>query len=383
MSENQVLSTYAAYSQKEKERLNSSSGGIFSLLANDVLADGGAVYGVAMSDDCRRAEFLGITDEVGLERLRTSKYLQAHVGMTFKQVKQDLDSGMTVLFTGTGCQVNGLIEFLGAGKGVSAVREKYPNLYCMDVICHGAPSPALWREYVEYVETQNNAKLVSVNFRCKDNSWTDFGMKEQHKRCENDEDVYKEMFINKNQDPYMLMFLRDYCLRPSCYECKAKEIKLADITVSDFWGIQKIDPAMSDGKGTSLVLIRTESGERLFQRIVDKLKIKEVSYEDGVAGNKAEYRSAARPVWRDTFFTDMNKMTFEELKGKYGMPIPVPMKRKIKAGIKKVLIKAKIILLGGGVVCDNSSYGLLFVFSAEHGKNEGLTEISEGQKSYE
>ena len=146
----------------------------------------------------------------------------------------------------------------------------------------------------------------------------------------------------------MLMFLRDYCLRPSCYECKAKEIKLADITVSDFWGIQKIDPAMSDGKGTSLVLIRTESGERLFQRIVDKLKIKEVSYEDGVAGNKAEYRSAARPVWRDTFFTDMNKMTFEELKGKYGMPIPVPMKRKIKAGIKKVLIKAKIILLGGG-----------------------------------
>ena len=148
MGRDQVKTTYAAYSLNELERLNSSSGGIFSLLVRVVLADGGVVYGVAMSDDCGRAEFLIITDELGLERLRTSKYLQAHVGMTFKQVKQDLDSGMTVLFSGTGCQVNGLIGFLGANKGEGAVREKYPNLYCIDVICHGAPSPALWREYV-------------------------------------------------------------------------------------------------------------------------------------------------------------------------------------------------------------------------------------------
>lgn len=346
MGRDQVKTTYAAYSLNELERLNSSSGGIFSLLVRVVLADGGVVYGVAMSDDCGRAEFLRITDELGLERLRTSKYLQAHVGMTFKQVKQDLDSGMTVLFSGTGCQVNGLIGFLGANKGEGAVREKYPNLYCIDVICHGAPSPALWREYVNYIEQQNNGNLVSINFRCKDNSWTDFGMKEIHTRAKNDEDKYTELYISKDKDPYMLMFLRDYCLRPSCYECRAKDVKLSDITLGDFWGISKVDRTMSDGKGTSLVLIRTEMGKRLFQRISDRLKIKEVSYEDGVAGNKAEYQSAVRPPQRDNFFEDMVSCSFEELKAKYGTPTPVSLKRKIKSGIKNMLIKAK--LYGGG-----------------------------------
>lgn len=345
MGSDQVKATYAAYSLDEQERLNSSSGGIFSLLAKAVISDGGIVYGVAMSSDCRSAEFIRVTDESELNRLRTSKYLQARVGVVFKQVRKDLESGMAVLFTGTGCQVNGLIGFLGADKDANVVREKYPNLYCMDVICHGAPSPALWREYVEYTEKQNDSKLVGINFRCKDNSWVDFGMKEIHEKCGDEE--YKSLFISKDKDPYMLMFLRDYCLRPSCYECKAKDIKLADITLADFWRIQKIDPAMSDGKGTSLVLIRTQNGERLLQRITDRLKIKEVSYEDGVAGNKVEFKSAERPTQRDTFFVDMDNMTFEELKGKYGMPIPVSLKRKIKSGIKKVLIKAKII--GGGV----------------------------------
>lgn len=357
MGHSQVKTTYAAYSLDEQERLNSSSGGVFSLLAKAILSDGGVVYGVAMSSDCRGAEFIRVTDETDLIRLRTSKYLQARVGLAFKQAKQDLESGMIVLFTGTGCQVNGLIGFLGAGKDADAVREKYPNLYCMDVICHGVPSPALWREYVEYIEKQNDSKLVGINFRCKDNNWVDFGMKETYEKHGDDE--YKSLFISKDEDPYMLMFLRDYCLRPSCYECKAKEIKLADITLADFWRIQKIDPAMSDGKGTSLVLIRTRNGERLLQRIADKLKIKEVSYEDGVAGNKAEYKSAERPTQRDTFFVDMDNMIFEELKGKYGVPTPVPLKRKIKSGIKKMLIKVKII---GGY---NPSYGLLFVLRPE------------------
>lgn len=136
MDGNQVLSTYAAYSLDESERLSSSSGGIFSLLAKKVFSEGG----VAMSEDCRSAEFVKVTDETGFKKLRTSKYLQAHVGDTFRVVKEDLENGLTVLFSGTGCQINGLIGFLGARKDVSAVREQYPNLYCVDVICHGAPT---------------------------------------------------------------------------------------------------------------------------------------------------------------------------------------------------------------------------------------------------
>ena len=337
MTKNQIISAYAAYSINQSERCNSSSGGLFSLLAKTVLSQGGVVYGVAMSADCRQAEFIRIVNEVDLQYLRGSKYLQAHVGQTFKKVKNDLDAGNTVLFSGTGCQVNALKGFLCGGRyDEETIVEKYHNLYCMDVICHGTPSPALWQEYVKYTEEQNGAKLVSINFRCKDDSWVDYGMKEIDEK-------HKQVYIPKDKDPYMLMFLRDYCLRPSCYECKAKEVKLSDITLADFWGIDKVAPEMNDGKGTSLVLLRTSKGKRLFQEIRNELKIKEVSYEDGVAGNPAEYRSVARPLERDCFFDDMHHLSFEELRMKYGLPATVSFKRKVKAFVKKILISAKII----------------------------------------
>lgn len=165
MSEVKSIVAYAAYSENVEERLNSSSGGIFSLLAKKILSVGGVVYGVAMSDDCRTAEFVRITDSSDLEKIQGSKYLQAHVGKVFKQVMNDLENNVKVLFSGTGCQVNGLKGFLG---------KDYDNLYCVDIVCHGTPSPALWKKYVEYIETENNAKLIHVNFRCKSQSWTDF-----------------------------------------------------------------------------------------------------------------------------------------------------------------------------------------------------------------
>lgn len=327
-----VIKTYAAYSLDLNERLDSSSGGIFSLLAKDILSSGGVVYGVALSDDCRGAEFIKVDDEIELEKLRTSKYLQAYVGNTYKLVKEDLENGRSVLFTGTGCQTNALVYFLADGEDTAIVREKFPNLYCQDVVCHGVPSPALWREYVDYIERQNAEKLVGVNFRCKNNSWVDFGMKKINNR-------HKEIYVSKDYDPYMLMFLRNYCLRPSCYECKAKKIKFSDITLADFWGIEKIVPEMSDGKGTSLVLIRTDKGKEIFERISREIVRKEVSYEDGVARNKAEYQSYPRPFQRDVFFEDMNSITFDKLKAKYGTPTPISLERKIKNRIKKFLLR--------------------------------------------
>ena len=163
-----VISTYAAYSKEDKIRLESSSGAIFSLLAEQVLRQDGTVYGVAMSQNCKYAEFTRIDKQEDLPKLRGSKYLQARVGNIYKQVKTDLESGLYVLFSGTGCQINGLKGFLG---------KEYEKLYCVDVICHGVPSPKLWRRYVQYAESEANAKLVTVNFRCKDDSWSDYGMK--------------------------------------------------------------------------------------------------------------------------------------------------------------------------------------------------------------
>ena len=340
---------YACYNINKDVRLSSSSGAVFSSLAEYVLKQQGIVYGVKMSEDCYSAKFTRVTDIGGLVCLRGSKYLQAKVGDTYKQVKEDLIAGKFVLFSGTGCQVNGLKSFLG---------KEYDNLFCVDVICHGVPSPALWKKYAEYREKENGGKLKNVNFRCKDDSWIDFGMKEVLENIP--EDSVKKFYISKDKDPYMQMFLRDYCLRPSCYECVAKREKLSDLTVADFWGINDVAPEMNDGLGTSLVLIRTQKGKEIFNYISCKMKLKEVTYEVGVKGNPAEYKSCARPSQRDTFFDDMHTMSFEELEGKYGAPIKYSLKTRAKRKVKKI-IKNMLRVIGGGAE-SNTEYGLLFVF---------------------
>ena len=343
---------YACFNKDKDVRLSSSSGAVFSSLAEYVLNKNGIVYGVAMSEDCYSAEFIAVTDEVGLARLRGSKYLQAKIGNTFKSVKENLIAGRYVLFTGTGCQVNGLKSFL---------ERDYDNLICVDVICHGAPSPALWRKYAEYQEKKNGGKLKGINFRCKDDGWVDFGMKEVMKSIPKNK--MKKNFISKDNDSYMRMFLQDYCLRPSCYECTAKKVKMSDLTIADFWGINNVAPDMDDGIGTSLVLIRTAKGNELFESANRNMKMKEVSYEDGVKGNPAEYRSCARPSERDKFFEDMRTMCFEELKEKYAVPIRYSLKTRVKRKIKAAIRK---ILRGiGGQKVSNGEYGLLFVYNSE------------------
>lgn len=339
---------YACYNKDKDVRLSSSSGAVFSSLAEYVLNKSGIVYGVAMSEDCYSAEFIGVTDSEGLTKLRGSKYLQAKVGNTFKSVKKELQAGKLVLFTGTGCQVNGLKTFLG---------KDYDNLICMDVICHGAPSPALWREYARDQEKKMGGKLKGINFRCKDDSWVDFGMKEVLSTIP--EDSVKKFYISKDKDPYMQMFLRDYCLRPSCYECMVKKEKMSDLTVADFWGIKDVAPEMNNGLGTSLVLIRTKKGQEIFNYISCEMKLKEVTYEAGVKGNPAEYKSCVRPSQRDTFFDDMHTMSFEELEGKYAPPIKYSLKTRAKRKTKKIM-KSMLRVIGGAE--SNVEYGLLFVF---------------------
>lgn len=343
---------YACYNKDKNVRLSSSSGAVFSSLAECVLNKQGVVYGVAMSWDCYSAEFISVTDREGLTRLRGSKYLQAKVGSTFKKVKADLQFGKMVLFTGTGCQINGLKNFLG---------RDYDNLICVDVICHGTPSPKLWKKYAQYQENNTGGKLKWINFRCKDENWTDLDIKGIWKDIPMNS--VKKMYVSKDKDPYMQMFLRDYCLRPSCYECLAKKQKLSDLTIADFWGINDVVPEMNDGKGTSLVLIRTDKGQKIFGSICETMKLKEVSYESGVEENPAEYKSCARPSQRDTFFDDMHTMGFEELERKYAVPIKYPLKTRVKRKVKKIIKSIFQVIRGQSV--NNADYGLLFVFNCE------------------
>lgn len=325
------MKTYAAIYKDNKIRENSSSGGIFSALADKF----DVVYGVAMTKDCYGAEMIRVEGDIS--PLRGSKYFQAKVGDAFKQVKKDLEEGRRVLFSGTGCQINGLSLFLG---------KEYSNLFLLDIICHGTPSPKLWREYVSYQE-KKHGKLESVNFRCKDDSWIDFGMKEN------------QLYISKDTDFFMRMFLRDYCLRPACYECQAKRYRKADMTIADFWGIQAVAPEMNDGRGTSLVITRTEKGQELFESIKSELKWKEVSYEDGVKSNPSEYKSVARPQQRDTFFEDLDKLSFDEMVKKYAADRKVPFKRRVINKIKRTI---KRMFGGGTEKHSNANYGILFTF---------------------
>ena len=328
------MKTYAAIYNNNEIRENSSSGGIFSALTEKF----DVVYGVAMTDDCYGAEMIRV--EGNISPLRGSKYFQAKVGDAFKLVKKDVEEGRKVLFSGTGCQINGLTMFLG---------KEYPNLFLLDIICHGTPSPKLWREYAKYQE-KKRGKLKKVNFRCKDDSWIAFGMKENH------------MYISKDEDVFMQMFLHDYCLRPACYECHAKHYKKSDMTIADFWGIENVAPKMNDGRGTSLVITRTEKGQEFFDNIKNELKWKEVSYEEGVKGNPSEYSSVARPQQRDTFFTDLEKLPFEEMEKKYAADIKVSFPRKVGRVIKRTIKK----ILRGGVPQikhrTNADYGMLLTF---------------------
>lgn len=281
------LKVYAAYANDKNIRLASSSGAMFSLLANKILSEGGVVYGVRMSDDCYKAQYARVDSIDGLSALRGSKYLQAKLGDTYKNVKKDLQEGASVLFTGTGCYVNGLKTFLG---------KDYDNLMCMDIVCHGTPSPKLWKKYVEYREKQNNSKMIYASFRNKDkHDWDGFEMKEI-------DESHKEVWISRHIDPYFSMFVKNICLRPSCYSCTAKYYKLSDITVADFWGIDSVAPEMNDNLGVSLIITRTNKGQLIFDSISDKLNRKEVSYEDGVRENKSEYQSYPMPKERSSFF---------------------------------------------------------------------------------
>lgn len=306
------MKAYAAY-YPNAVRENASSGGVFSVLASRYEV----VYGVAMTQDCRGAEM--IRTEGDITPLLGSKYFQAKMGDAYRKVCKDLEDGRQVLFSGTGCQVNGLKMFL---------QKEYSNLVTVDVVCHGVPSPKLWEDYVNFQEGKVGEKLKSVSFRSKDLGWIGFGMKENGR------------FFSKDTDPFMQMFLRDYCLRPSCYCCHAKSLKMSDITIADFWGIEEAAPEMHDDRGTSLVIVRTEKGRALFEEVKQELKWKEVSYEEGIRCNPAEYRSPKRPRERDTFFEDLSSVPFSQMCKKYAAPQKVPVTFRIKRKIRNILKKA-------------------------------------------
>ncbi len=344
------LKVFACYNTSLNIRLASSSGAFFFPIAQYILSKQGIVYGVSMSEDCYSAEFISVTEISELSKLQGSKYLQAKLGNTFQKVQKDLQNGRMVLFSGTGCQINGLKSFL---------RKDYDNLLCIDLICHGVPSPALWKKYAQYQETKNAGKLKSIYFRCKG-----------EKYIYSDSVSTRKIFISSDNDPYMKMFLKDYCLRPACYACTAKQVRMSDLTIADFWGIQNVAPEMNNGYGVSLVLIRTEKGQHFFNIITPDIVKKEVTYEEGIRKNPAEYKSCIRPEERNFFFEDMKKLNFEELARKYVAKTKISLAKRIKNIVKSFVKRiVRKVFRKTKRPTPNTDYSLCFVFNCEE-KNE-------------
>lgn len=304
------MKTYAAYCDNDI-REQSSSGGLFSVIAEKF----DVVYGVAMTSDCYGAEFIRVENDIS--PLRGSKYFQAKVGDTYKKVKQDLIDGKKVLFTGTGCQINGLSMYLG---------KQYDNLLLVDILCHGVPSRKLWKEYVKCQE-KKYGKLQNVNFRSKYESWEKYGM------LEND------LYIPRKDDPYMKLFLWDFCLRPSCYECHARSLKKSDITIADFWGVDSVTAELNDHKGISLVIVRTDKGQCIFDNLKESLVWKAVNYQDAIKNNPVEYKSVEKPKYRTNFYSDLNNKGFEWTFNKYLKYMKDPLFVRLKHSIRSIVKK--------------------------------------------
>lgn len=310
----------AAYACKNKEsvRMKSSSGGIFTALSDEMLGKGGVVYG-ACFDGTMVLRHKRAATSAQRDAMRGSKYIQSDMAGVHRQVKEDVKANVPVLFVGTPCQVAGLKSFLG---------RDYENLLTVDVICHGVPSPELWRQFVDYINEKYDANMAHYAFRNKQVSWRRYSPVV----CFDDGRVIGE---NKDTGAFVELFRYDVCMRPSCAVCPyASMDRQGDITIGDFWGIEKVQPQMDDGKGVSAVLVNTEKGVLAMKAAENDLELTACTPEQISAGQPNLHRPSQPSNKAAAFQQDWKSMPFEGLLKKYTR---VGFKRRVIDLIKKIL----------------------------------------------
>lgn len=313
--------SYAAFSKDDSIRYNSSSGGIFSELANYVYGINGLVAGAAFDDDYKSVSLILTESPNELSKLVTSKYLQSSFHI-HKEIEEKLKSGKTVLCCGTPCQIAGLKSYL---------KTDYQNLYTVDFICHGTPIQKAWDKYLTNLENKYGQKVTYVNFRCKENGWSNykilisFGNNVKYSQA-------------VGSDPYMRLFLSNYTLSKGCFECKFKgKNRKSDITLGDFWGIDEEIPEMNDNKGISAVHINTQKGRCLFDKIKDKLNACEIEESRINKHNPSALYSVPKPENYEKFMDDLDNMSFDKSASKYLPKISLKERLKKYRLIKKLI----------------------------------------------
>ena len=317
----------AAINSDTETRLISSSGGIFTLLAEWILKKKGVVFGATFSDDFQTVNHIYIDDVNNITKLQGSKYVQSKIGTAYEDVKSFLDMGRMVLFTGTPCQIGGLYSYL---------RKDYPNLFTQDIICHGVPSPLVWKKYLEERERKAKSRTTKVFFRNKKYGWKAYSVFLEF--------TNKKVYIKGlSEDSFMRAFLSNACLRPSCYNCSFKSVKRqSDLTLADFWGVQSVSPELDDDKGTSIVIIHSKKGEELFSGIRNQIICTDTNLELIKKYNSSIVESAKINPNRRAFMDELQVKSFDKTVDKY---FKISIKRRIriiltKSGLIKVLKKS-------------------------------------------
>ena len=277
---------FACTAKDETFTKQSSSGGAFAILANIFIKNQAVIYGAAFDDDWN-VKHIGVDNKAELKKLYTSKYVQSDMGNTFKTVKTDLNRGKEVLFAGTPCQVAGLKCYLG---------KDYNNLTTIDFICHGVPSPGVWKRYISEKAAILNDKIIDISFRNKKDGWENY--------CFTVKTVNGNINYEKpSNNIYMQGFLKDLYLRPSCYDCKFKTLNRAsDITLADFWGIEKILPEMYDNRGVSLCWSSSEKGCKILVEVLKQMVYETVSLQEAIRYNPSAIKSVNLHKNREKFF---------------------------------------------------------------------------------
>ena len=293
---------YAVWNADEAERVKSSSGGVFSLLARHVLEQGGAVFG-AVLDEHMAARHVCARTEEELSPMRGSKYVQSDLGDSFAQARALLEAGTAVLFSGVPCQIDGLKRYLG---------RDYENLLTCDLVCHGVPSPAVFRAWLDGLERARGARAVSVAFKDKSHGWSHPWLTV---RFDNGE-VYTEDF---NRTGYGRGFGMQLFLRPACAVCKYTSVsRPADFTLADYWGLdEKLSLPVERDKGVSMVLVHTARGHKVFDALSGQLGRVERPLAEAVAGNPRLASPLKANPRRAAFFAAFAALPFHEVEKRF------------------------------------------------------------------
>lgn len=292
--------TFAAYSKDYDTHFQSTTGGLYSVLAEEMLKRGGYIGGAVWTEEFTVKSLVSNKPE-DLLRIRGSKYFQSDATGMYRQIKNLLRKGEKVLVCGTPCQIAGLRNYVG---------DKDENLITLDFICCSINSPKVFRKYKESLERRYGGKMISYHPKNKEyGGWHNFAFKAEF-------DNGKVYAANRIDDDFTYCFIGSHiAARPACYECKFKGFpRYSDITIADFWGIENCDPEMDNAIGTSLVLFNSKKGEAYYQTIRENLVDKEEKLEDALAGNQHAVKSLSQPkINRRIFYWVLNWMDFHQL----------------------------------------------------------------------